>query len=943
MARLKVPSASKKSARTMGVLEMEGENADTFKDEGDRSSGTGSPNNLKRGAFLLVLMSAFAGFFVFAMNGVVLKSNGFASGAVEKTGFHSTAGSFGGINNIAHPAGAKAASKGEGIALADIVIPMSNVGHAIMSLNRPNIVNSIGHYLHDEHRSPYASHLYNATQEELEARQEKYIEKMKKVREEWGAWDFKDPMDKTRSIADFSNAPYKDLPREEFPPDAWQADEEYLAKFFEEGKSLVDRMLEGVYAEYGWGKKGKDEEFLKEREEKWKIHLYNKEQCAIKLQGCGMRERTGLMSVEDVGFDGLVRKLLHAMMTNDEFYAVLAGHSAAAGHGNDFQQNRIITFHHIMEPVFDKLGVRLVSRNMGMGGVGTLQFSLGGKDLYGETDIIEWDSGMTERGAPIDFFNKQMILSGERVPLLLTSQPVYLSDETNGTAWIGKYLDSEKDIFPETTVANMNTIPYAAQFFTEKERDFKYNAICWEPRSDFTPAKPQKKSPGSQVGWHPGNRKHTWQGRRLAFLTLNALRKAFEVWEEGIAKEGLPLAESYWHVGDSYKTIQETLRTHLNTPKTDGTDVGSLCDQMFPWMKRICRLQMHGFGMWLPRVHTQQDFLNLVRPAPNGYKPSIIPKKAYHGFDVLPLNQQLPENAVDVHAIAIATTSPPPDLDHTWMEDDNAGVQNTTEDTTTPTRRELRRASEMAFRKGAELFPQSDVAASPATENPALRRKLNDEIIPGRGWVIDGWTPVEGYCDGSAQSECNRGIDNDCLLAGANDKHLSVKGNSLSGWLVFDVPKVREGIILIRMEWWCDVTPNEITKDWTEVNNGMTDDTTPWNATAHREIMEIFPPQEVAQHPDDQDHRKLKPTPDQKIPRDLEMDYAVNGVIKTMKRDEWITYIREASKNVAVWPILNDPSMAQKDWEGEQMEVAIRFRSKTDPQRSYCISHVFYA
>lgn len=32
-------------------------------------------------------------------------------------------------------------------------------------------------------------------------------------------------------------------------------------------------------------------------------------------------------------FDGLVRRLLHAIMTNDTFTVVLAGHSAAAGHG----------------------------------------------------------------------------------------------------------------------------------------------------------------------------------------------------------------------------------------------------------------------------------------------------------------------------------------------------------------------------------------------------------------------------------------------------------------------------------------------------------------------------------------------------------------------------------------------------------------------------------
>jgi len=32
-------------------------------------------------------------------------------------------------------------------------------------------------------------------------------------------------------------------------------------------------------------------------------------------------------------FDGLVKRLLHAMFTNDSFTVVLGGHSAAAGHG----------------------------------------------------------------------------------------------------------------------------------------------------------------------------------------------------------------------------------------------------------------------------------------------------------------------------------------------------------------------------------------------------------------------------------------------------------------------------------------------------------------------------------------------------------------------------------------------------------------------------------
>ena len=45
---------------------------------------------------------------------------------------------------------------------------------------------------------------------------------------------------------------------------------------------------------------------------------------------------------EEGSYGGLTQRLLHAMMTNGEFKVVLAGHSAAAGHGNNFNQSSII-------------------------------------------------------------------------------------------------------------------------------------------------------------------------------------------------------------------------------------------------------------------------------------------------------------------------------------------------------------------------------------------------------------------------------------------------------------------------------------------------------------------------------------------------------------------------------------------------------------------------
>eukprot|EP00957_Ditylum_brightwellii_P182403 13895085-Ditylum_brightwellii.AAC.1 len=113
-------------------------------------------------------------------------------------------------------------------------------------------------------------------------------------------------------------------------------------------------------------------------------------------------------------FEGLVRRLLHAMMTNDTFTVVLGGHSAAAGHGNHFHQSYMMQFHKVLEPIFNRLGVKLITRNIAQGGLGTLQGALGSGSIYGnEVDVIVWDSSMTEKNAAhIDLFERQAILGG---------------------------------------------------------------------------------------------------------------------------------------------------------------------------------------------------------------------------------------------------------------------------------------------------------------------------------------------------------------------------------------------------------------------------------------------------------------------------------------------------------------------------------------------------
>ena len=124
------------------------------------------------------------------------------------------------------------------------------------------------------------------------------------------------------------------------------------------------------------------------------------------------------------GWEGLIRKLFHAIMTEDDFYVVVAGPPGPTYEGVNLHLTHVMHFHDIMEPVLDRLGIRLISRNMGMNASTTVS-ALGGGDIYGEADIFWYlpDPSNLESDMQLDFLYKQMILSGERLPIILTPSP----------------------------------------------------------------------------------------------------------------------------------------------------------------------------------------------------------------------------------------------------------------------------------------------------------------------------------------------------------------------------------------------------------------------------------------------------------------------------------------------------------------------------------------
>lgn len=102
---------------------------------------------------------------------------------------------------------------------------------------------------------------------------------------------------------------------------------------------MIDRAKEAIYTEYGHGKPPKGQPPLSPEELSRRRHMFHWELLDLatakeppaefaKKGGRGIGGWTTKRSQE-----GLVRRLLHAMLTSDTFTVVLGGHSAAAGQG----------------------------------------------------------------------------------------------------------------------------------------------------------------------------------------------------------------------------------------------------------------------------------------------------------------------------------------------------------------------------------------------------------------------------------------------------------------------------------------------------------------------------------------------------------------------------------------------------------------------------------
>jgi len=753
---------------------------------------------------------------------------------------------FGGDNNQGrHPKTTNEYSntpeKGNEKTIAEIILEEeieeeANEFKGMWDLDIVNKMNDQGHYLHDPFFSPFASRLYDAQQDELDRRQAEFNLRMQSISKQYGAWTNPDKVYAQLPSSFLDLFEFLDVPMDEFPEDSWQKDQQYIFDFLDKAKSLVENTMQAIMLEYGYSDPSEeDKEFFDVIVGDYEV-----------LNGTAMHHLSleklkGIAYLSQRGWNALVRKLLHAMITHDHFYVVVAG-GAETYAGNNFAQSQIMQFNYIMEPLMHKLGMTLISRNMGMD-ASTAVSALGGADIYGEMDIL-WhiqDIATEDKPGEFDLLQRQAILSGDRIPIIFSPDTDELTLSSKEKAWVGN-LQPGHD-FCRADVPDVD----ACQSFNT------YNSVCWEHRSDWNPATTHDEQVGSLDPFidqhkYPGNRQHRLEGRKMALLLLHAINGALDRWKEKFNVESMPLAPQYWHVQKTYTDIRKAVMELDRTPG-EAAGFSASCELLLRDLDpRICHVTMHAFTEWTPRVIPRKQSLS-----DNACCAVLKPQadEVYDGPDIVPLAWRLPENEIDVHMIAIAANI-------TFFVDPNG--------------RKLREADSKPRLAAKHSLRHFD------------GRKLGEfeDMVDRSGWVLDN-APA-GFCDGSAQSRCNRVASNVCLLANHNFYRGALVGTPHDGWLTLKIPNVRHGIILARFELDINAAPD-----------------------------------------------------------DFVFEFSINGKETSISKSQLGSFAKTIVSDLTVYPLLLEKGGLIGRDPAVQYDVAIRFRSDADRYFPIRLSHIYYA
>lgn len=325
-------------------------------------------------------------------------------------------------------------------------------------------------------------------------------------------------------------------------------------------------------------------------------------------------------------------------------------------------------------------------------------------------------------------------------------------------------------------------------------------------------------------------------------------------------------------VGHYYQNIREKLTTSFKETATQ-----YCIDAQVP--ARLCQVPMQARTEFTPRYNAASTSIRSIVKATNS--PMVAARAApYDPPEMDNPNLHPPPGSLDVLAVVEGGVSFTPTLGHARRRDSLAPIKYS------------------SGQGGSSVDPN---------------------IQPGKGWFL--YAPFgSDMCDGEYHSWCKREGDLNCLLTGHNDDRGQLVFDSLSGWGIFQLSNLREGLIVIKYHDWLPSNYNIATNGWCNIDNippcpGES------RALAKEQI------------------RQLKAPPPEYCETFL-FEFAIDGKITTWNKDEFVAHLVPAQRVVQISTLLDDPDYT--GGETRDVELAIRM-SGCGRQKVFGLTHIYWA
>mmetsp|Transcript_12707 Transcript_12707/g.27031 ORF Transcript_12707/g.27031 Transcript_12707/m.27031 type:complete len:1165 (+) Transcript_12707:51-3545(+) len=684
----------------------------------------------------------------------------------------------------------------------------------------------------------------------------------------YGYWGFYDgaaderPAEPYTSPAAAGNE-FSDVGEEDFPDEAWQVDAVYVNHFLDAGEKLVRRGQEAMFGVFvGLGIEnvtvsnhgGEEMEESAGGEEEGQVsgqvsgqirdpnqRLHDRLQmfhlAEIDLATVTTSEYLALKEphwhtkggwTTQRSFDGLERRLLHAMMTNGNFTIVITGNWRNMGYGgNHVWQAMAGKMEVLLTELFQRLGVTLAVRAVGLpplekeglsvtpleaaglnvGGRETLVHAMGWSSILGgDVDMVIWeDDGVDDdetnkerkgdefSAQLFDFFARQALLAGtSHLPFLWGGNFHVLRN-------LHQYADVDvgqlgNGLFgvPETTKEELAyTLPWASQYLKcEKDQlktacrkeEYQFQSRCWTGEGSATPQLDRIPILPTAVGW----RMQQAKAYTAAYNLLAALLDAMDTWSERTIYEGQPLTDEYWHIGEYITNIREKVKalTEEDAPH---------CFQLEKSIKlpnRLCRNALKGRTEYTPRANPMETSIRSI----------VVPSET--GATVAETNEMNPLEGMAVDEFVDNVPAGEVDPLELLHLEKNLRLRERYLG-----RRWLRTTSRTRDNKNISQWLGSlpDKKSSPKgneNDRPLQRRLEDPSIRTSNGWQLLHSLPGNDNCDGTLASTASCGVSpsSSCYLEGHQGARGGIWGDDTTGWLNMKVTEMECGYVALNLE-----------------------------------------------------------------------------------------------------------------------------------------------